>query len=93
MCIRRLPGEQSLNRKKAAHGERVFSIELDSRENLRDVSVPGWSQKVIIEGTIGDLQLAEFVDDAVLQLTGSGGVLRIDLSRRDLRAKGAVLSG
>jgi hypothetical protein len=37
-----------------------------------------------MEGTIGALKYAEFVEDTVLELVGTGGVLRVDLSREDL---------
>jgi len=70
--------------KESAAVERVFAIELNSRSNVKDVTAPGGTQRVVIEGTIGTLQHAVFVDDAVLELVGSGGVLRVDLSREDL---------
>jgi hypothetical protein len=38
----------------------------------------------MMEGTIGALKHAEFVEDAVLELVGTNGVLRVDLSREDL---------
>lgn len=73
-----------MRRKESTAIERVFSIELESRNSVKDVTAPRGSQKVVIEGTIGTLRRAEFVDDAVLELAGSGGVLRVDLSREDL---------
>ena len=69
--------------RESAAGGRVFTIELNSRNNLKDVAAPSGSGRVTIEGTIGVLRRAEFVDDSVLELTGSGGVLRVDLSRED----------
>ena len=73
-----------MGRTKSASGERVFTVELNSRNNVREVSAPNESQKVAIEGTIGSLQRACFVEDTVLELTGSGGVLRVDLSKEEL---------
>jgi len=73
-----------MRREESAAVERVFTIELDARSNLKDVSAPRGSDRVVIEGTIGALQRARFVEDTVLELTGSGGVLRVDLSRDDL---------
>ncbi len=37
-----------------------------------------------MEGTIGSLKRAEFVEDSVLELVGTNGVLRVDLSGKDL---------
>jgi len=71
-------------KESAAAAERVFTIELDSRNNVKDVTVPRGSQRVVIEGTIGVLRRAKFVEPTVLELAGSGGVLRVDLSREDL---------
>ena len=65
----------------------MFTLELDTRSNVRYVAVPYGSQRLVIEGTIGLLRRAAFVEDAVLELTGSSGVLRVDLSKEDL-AKG-----
>jgi len=63
---------------------RVFTIELDSGDALRRVSVPNGAQRILMEGTIGPLKHARFVEDAILELVGTGGVLRVDLSRNDL---------
>ncbi len=70
--------------------ERIFTIELDSGIDLRRVSVPDETRRVLVEGTIGVLKHAEFVEDAVLEVTGTSGVLRIDLARDDLeKSKGS----
>ena len=63
---------------------RVFSIELDSGNALKKVSVPNGKQRVLLEGTIGSLEHARFVEDAILELIGTDGVLRVDLSKEDL---------
>jgi len=76
-----------MGRKDFGSVERVFTIELNSRDNVKDVAFPCGSQRVLIEGTIGALRRASFVEDNVLELIGSGGALRVDLSRKDL-AKG-----
>ena len=63
---------------------RVFTVELNSGKGLRRVSVPNGPGRFLMEGSIGSLKRAEFVEDSVLELVGSGGVLRVDLSREDL---------
>ena len=48
------------------------------------MSIPNRSQRILMEGTIGTLKQAGFVEDAVLELVGTNGVLRVDLSREDM---------
>ena len=69
--------------KRAAKG-RVFTIELDSGDALKKVSVPNGPQRLLLEGTIGSLRHAGFVEDSILELVGTKGSLRVDLSRKDL---------
>jgi len=59
-------------------------VELDSGDDLLKVNIPNRSQRIMVEGTIGALKRAEFVDDAVLELVGTNGTLRVDLSKDDL---------
>ena len=59
-------------------------MELDSGDDLLKVNIPNRSQRIMVEGTIGALKRAEFVDDAVLELVGTNGTLRVDLSKDDL---------
>jgi len=72
-------------RKKAVPVKRVFSVELNSGSDLRNVNLPSESQHLMMEGTIGSLEHAEFIEDSVLELVGTRGVLRVDLSPRDLQ--------
>jgi len=69
--------------KRAAIG-RAFAIELNSGNNLKKVTVPSGAQRILMQGTIGSLKQAQFVEDMVLELVGTEGVLRVDLSREDL---------
>jgi hypothetical protein len=64
--------------------ERVFTIELRSKGDVRNVSLDG-QQKVFIEGSLGTLERARFVDDLVLEVIGSSGELRVDLGAKDLQ--------
>jgi len=70
--------------KKAVQVKRVFSVELKSGSDLRNVNLPSESQHLMMEGTIGALERAEFIEDSVLELVGTRGVLRVDLSPQDL---------
>jgi len=64
--------------------ELVFTVELKSRGNVKNVTLSNGAQGVLIEGTLGALKRAEFVEDVVLEVTGDNGVLRVDLAREDL---------
>jgi hypothetical protein len=64
--------------------ERVFTVELNSRSDMKNLIVQNRAQHVLMEGTIGILKHAEFVEDTVLELIGTRGVLRLDLTREDL---------
>ena len=61
----------------------MFTIELKSKKDVKNVSLDG-GEKVLIEGCIGTLVRARFIEDLILEVTGSSGELRIDLAMRDL---------
>ena len=63
---------------------RVFTIELDSGDALKKVSVPNGTQRIFLQGTIGSLKHARFLEGSILELFGTEGVLRVDLSKEDL---------
>jgi len=69
---------------KRSEKERVFTVELHSTSDVKNVIVENAAQRVVMEGTIGALKHAEFVEDTVLELVGTRGVLRVDLTREDL---------
>ncbi len=64
--------------------ERVFAIELKSKGDIKNLSLNG-DEKVFIEGSLGTLKRAQFIEDLVLEVIGSNGELRIDLSMKDLK--------
>ena len=54
------------NENKPMEKERSFSIELKSKVNLKKITLNNDSQdKALIEGTIGKLEHAGFVEDTV----------------------------
>jgi hypothetical protein len=66
--------------------ERFFSVELKSKVNLKNVTVRESSQEnVLVEGTLGKLQHAEFADGVVLEVFGDKGVLRVNLTIDDIK--------
>ncbi len=63
--------------------ERIFTIELKSKGDVMNVTV-GRDEQVLIEGSIGSLTRARFLEDLILEVIGSNGELRIDLAMKDL---------
>lgn len=71
------------------NGERDFSIELKSKNFWRSVLSNHESGAVIIEGTLGKLQHASFVEPEILEIKGSHGVLRIYLRYSEITVENA----
>lgn len=68
--------------------ERFFSIELKSKANLKNVTLANGSHdSVLVEGTIGELVQATFVEGIILEIVGKKGVLRINIREKELRKK------
>jgi len=74
--------------RKFEENERFFSVELKSKVNLKNVTLTNGSQEnVLVEGSIGELQRAEFSEGIILEVVGDKGVLRINLSPEDIKQK------
>ncbi len=70
---------------KPTNKERVFSVELKSKRNLKNVTLTnGSSDSVLLEGTIGELVQATFAEGIILEVIGKNGVLRIDLREDEI---------
>lgn len=75
---------------KPIEKERSFSVELKSKANLKNIALNNDVQEnAVIEGTIGKLEHAGFVEDMVLEVMGRKGILRIDISENEIKRKGA----
>jgi hypothetical protein len=69
--------------------ERFFSVELKSKVSLKNVTLNnGNHENVLVEGTIGELQRAEFSEGIVLEVVGDKGILRINLTPDEIKQKG-----
>ena len=78
------------NENKPIEKERSFSVELKSKANLKNITLNNDVQEnAVIEGTIGKLEHAGFVEDMVLEVMGRKGILRIDISENEIKRKGA----
>lgn len=68
---------------------RDFSIELNSNQNLTRLQTAsnGSGSGVLVEGTLGNLQHAVFVESEILEVRGSCGVLRVNLRMSEVKEK------
>ena len=71
---------------QAGDKERFFSVELKSKADLKNITLANGSQdSVLVEGTIGELVQAMFVEDVILEIIGKKGTLRINLKPKELK--------
>jgi len=71
---------------KSNDKERVFSVELNSKRNLKNVTLTnGSSDSVLLEGTIGEFVQATFAEGIILEVVGKSGTLRIDLGENEIK--------
>jgi hypothetical protein len=61
-----------------------FSLEIKSRDYLDKISILDGRKGVLIEGDIGDLIKLSLHEDKLLEIQGTNGILRIELSRINL---------
>ncbi len=68
------------------HDERFFTVELKSKSHLTTVDLRNsHSDNVLLEGTIGKLVKASFVEGVILEIAGRKGTLRINLEKAELK--------
>ena len=78
---------EEINTKEIAK-ERSFSVELKSKASLKNVTLSnGNRENVLVEGTIGELQRAEFTEGIVLEVAGDKGILRINITPDEIKQK------
>jgi len=71
---------------KTINKERVFSAELKSKRNLKNITLTnGSNDSVLVEGTIGELVQATFAEGIILEVVGKNGILRIDLKEDEIK--------
>jgi hypothetical protein len=66
---------------------RFFSIELNSKNQIKNMSITNDNQKerTLIEGTIGNLVEATFNEGIILEVTGTKGTLRLELQANEIK--------
>ncbi|OGD58468.1 hypothetical protein A3K78_00080 [Candidatus Bathyarchaeota archaeon RBG_13_52_12] len=68
-------------------GERhSFSVELDDREHVKRFFILNDSgNRVLFEGYLIELKEISLVEGLILEVRGSNGILRIDMTEEELR--------
>lgn len=82
-----------MNTEENENNERDFSIELSSNKHLTRFSTSSNSSGVLIEGTLGELQHAYFVEPEILEVKGSCGVLRLNLTFNEVKSSAKKIGG
>ena len=63
-----------------------FSVQMNSSKHLGQMSISqDHVDRVLFEGDLGRLEKLAMIEEAVLVVQGSNGVLRIDLSQDELK--------
>ena len=66
--------------------ERGFSLELNSNEHMKRFTIlEGAKSRVLVEGFLGVPQQITLVEGLMLEVKGSNGVLRMDMTEDELR--------
>jgi hypothetical protein len=67
--------------------KRFFSVELKSKADLTNITLANGSHdSVLVEGTLGELVQAMFVENMILEIVGTKGILRINLKAKELKS-------
>jgi hypothetical protein len=70
-----------------------FSIEMKSKKYVKNISISDEDyNRVLFEGFLGDLRRLSLIEGKMLEVKGSNGILRIDLSEDELRMMKTDLS-
>jgi hypothetical protein len=63
----------------------LFSIQLASQDCVKCLSIPHEKEsKVLMEGFLGDLESLRVIEGVMLEITGSNGTIRMDLSEEEI---------
>ena len=67
--------------------EHTFSIEMGSKNSLKSINLSeGTQDTVLIEGSLGALQEVVLHEDALLEVIGTQGILRLDMDKQTLES-------
>jgi hypothetical protein len=63
---------------------RYFSIQMNSKQNLDKIIVDDGKKGILIEGDFGDLIDLSLLEDKLLEIQFSNGVLRLEVNNSEL---------
>ena len=67
--------------------EHSFSVEMKSKTYVRNISISEEDyNRVLFEGFLGELERLSIIEGRMLEIKGSNGILRVDLSEDELRS-------
>jgi hypothetical protein len=61
-----------------------FSIELKSKNYVKNLSIPDEGGKVIIEGNLGKIKSLKIVEDIMLEIEGDNGSICLDFDKKEI---------
>ena len=62
-----------------------FSIEMNSKKHVNKISINSeTNDEVLFEGELGKLVRIKLIEGVLLQITGDNGILRIDVTEKEL---------
>lgn len=63
---------------------RYFSLEMRSKDYLEKIGIQQGHGGVLLEGNLGELETVVLLEDTLLELQCTNGVLRFDVTRDEL---------
>ena len=63
---------------------RYFSLEMSSKDYLEKINIQQGHGGVLLEGNLGEFKKVVLLEDTLLELQCTNGVLRFDVTRNEL---------
>ena len=65
--------------------EHSFSIELKSKEHIKNITLTNKIQnRILLEGSLGELKEISLIEGRVIELVGKNGTLRLDICKDEI---------
>lgn len=68
---------------KESKGLHSFSIEVNHRNYVKEISIRDGNTRALLEGELGEHINIEIIEGILLQITGDRGIFRLDLNEGD----------
>ena len=63
---------------------KAFSIKINSKENLSNLSIGKNSNGILVEGDLGEMQSVSLVEGLLIVIEGMNGTLRFEITQTEL---------